>query len=51
LSVLRQVKRLVPERVRHLLEFESSVNDPSALIIYSICLGIFTVASGPAESM
>ena len=51
LSVLRQVQRLVPERVRHLLEFESSVNDPSALIIYSICLGIFTVASGPAESM
>jgi cell volume regulation protein A len=51
LSVLRQVKRLVPERVRHLLEFESSVNDPSALIIYSICLGIFTVTSQPAESM
>jgi len=51
LSVLRQVQRLVPERVRHLLEFESSVNDPSALIIYSICLSFFTVASGPATSM
>lgn len=51
LSVLRQVQRQVPERVRHLLEFESSVNDPSALIIYSICLSFFTVTSGTAESM
>jgi cell volume regulation protein A len=45
LSVLRQVQRQVPERVRHLLEFESSVNDPSALIIYSICLSVFTVTN------
>lgn len=45
LSVLRQVQRLVPERVRHLLEFESSVNDPSALIIYGICITLFTVGS------
>lgn len=51
LSVLRQVERQVPERVRHLLEFESSVNDPSALIIYSICLSVFTLTSGQAESM
>jgi cell volume regulation protein A len=51
LSVLRQVQRQVPERVRHLLEFESSVNDPSALIIYSICLSFFTVTSGAGESM
>ena len=50
LSVLRQVQRQVPERVRHLLEFESSVNDPSALIIFSICLGVFTVTSGPPDS-
>ena len=51
LSVLRQVQRQVPERVRHLLEFESSVNDPSALIIYSICLSFFTATSGAGESM
>jgi cell volume regulation protein A len=51
LSVLRQVQRQVPERVRHLLEFESSVNDPSALIIYSICLSFFTVTSSAGESM
>ena len=51
LSVLRQVQGLVPKRVRQLLEFESSVNDPSALIIYSICLSFFTITSGPSESM
>jgi len=44
LSVLEQVKRRVPERVRHLLEFESSVNDPSALIIYGICISLFRAA-------
>ncbi len=50
LSVLEQVKRRVPERVRHLLEFESSVNDPSALIIYGICTTLFQV-SGQSESL
>ena len=50
LSVLRQVQRQVPQRVRQLLEFESSVNDPSALIIYSICLSFFTVTTGPSDS-
>jgi cell volume regulation protein A len=43
LSVLRQVQRRVPERVRHLLEFESSVNDPAALIVYSIVLSLFSL--------
>ncbi len=51
LSVLRQVERQVPERVRHLLEFESSVNDPSALILYSICLSFFTITTSGSESM
>jgi cell volume regulation protein A len=46
LSVLRQVQRRVPERVRHLLEFESSVNDPAALILYSIGLGLFSLSGG-----
>lgn len=50
LSVLAQVQRRVPERVRHLLEFESSVNDPSALIIYGICTTLFQV-SGQSESL
>jgi cell volume regulation protein A len=51
LSVLRQVRRQVPERVRHLLEFESSVNDPAALIFYSICLSFFTVTSSAGPSI
>jgi cell volume regulation protein A len=46
LSVLRQVQRRVPERVRHLLEFESSVNDPAALIIYSIIISLFSLGGG-----
>ncbi len=50
LSVLEQVKRRVPERVRHLLEFESSVNDPSALIIYGVCTSLFRV-SGSSDSL
>ena len=51
LSVLRQVQRLVPERVRHLLEFESSVNDPAALILYSICLSLFAVSHSQTEPL
>jgi cell volume regulation protein A len=50
LSVLEQVKRRVPERVRHLLEFESAVNDPSALIIYGICTSLFR-RSGRADAL
>ena len=46
LSVLRQVQRRVPDRVRHLLEFESSVNDPAALIVYSIVLSLFSQGGG-----
>lgn len=45
LSVLRQVKRFVPERVAHLLEFESAVNDPAALILYGIGVSLFTSAA------
>lgn len=48
LSVLEQVKRRVPERVRSLLEFESSVNDPSALIIYGLCLSLFRAGDSQA---
>ena len=51
LSVLRQVRRQVPERVSHLLEFESSVNDPAALIIFSIFLSIFSVSNQPNPSI
>jgi cell volume regulation protein A len=47
-SVLRQVGRLMPERVRHLLEFESAVNDPSALISFQICTLLFVASPGGA---
>jgi cell volume regulation protein A len=51
LSVLRQVKRYVPERVAHLLEFESAVNDPAALIVYGICLSLFGTGGASPEPL
>ena len=45
LGVLRQVKRHVPKNVQDLLEFESSVNDPSALILFSIAASLFSVGA------
>lgn len=50
LSVLRSVRRKVPLRLQHLLEFESSVNDPSALLFYGLVVGIF-VTGGAAGSV
>jgi len=41
LSVLASVQRFVPERVRLLLEFESSVNDPAAILFLMLVIGIF----------
>lgn len=49
LSVLRQVRRRLPQRVAHLLEFESCVNDPAALILYGIIVSLFTVNSLPVD--
>ena len=45
LGVLRQVKRHVPKNVQDLLEFESSVNDPSALILFSVAASLFSVGA------
>lgn len=50
-SVLRQVGRLVPERVQHLLEFESAVNDPSALITFQLCSMLFIAGAGSSGSV
>jgi cell volume regulation protein A len=48
ISVLSSVRRLVPERLKHLLEFESSVNDPTALLLFGLIVGLFTTShSGP----
>jgi cell volume regulation protein A len=43
LSVLSQLRHRVPERVRHLLEFESALNDPAALLVYGLILGVFAI--------
>lgn len=52
LSVLRDIQNKVPERLRHLLEFESSVNDPSALLFFGLVVGLFVtseVGTGPVS--
>ncbi|MFO7629373.1 MAG: cation:proton antiporter [Prochlorococcaceae cyanobacterium] len=51
LSVLRGMKRLLPERVVNLLEFESSLNDPAALILYGIFVSLFSIGAGPGEPL
>ncbi|QPN70282.1 cation:proton antiporter [Synechococcus sp. CBW1108] len=46
ISVLSAVRRQVPERLQHLLEFESAVNDPAALLLFSLVIGLFSGSSG-----
>jgi cell volume regulation protein A len=48
LSVLRGVGRLVPERVKYLVEFESSVNDPSAILFLYLVIGL-TASHGASD--
>ncbi len=50
LSVLAQVRDRIPERLRHLLEFESAVNDPAALLVYSLILGMFAATGTDGAS-
>jgi potassium/hydrogen antiporter len=49
INVLSSVRHLVPERLRHLLEFESSVNDPTALLIFGLIVGLFSTSSAGAS--
>lgn len=49
LSVLRGVGKLVPERVKDLVEFESSVNDPSAILFLYLVIGL-TASHGASGS-
>jgi potassium/hydrogen antiporter len=49
ISVLSSVRHLVPERLKHLLEFESSVNDPTALLIFGLIVGLFSTSSAGAS--
>ncbi|MCP9809413.1 cation:proton antiporter [Cyanobium sp. HWJ4-Hawea] len=48
ISVLAKVQNLLPDRLRHLLEFESSVNDPAAILVFGVVGGIF-LSSGAAN--
>ena len=50
LSVLRKVRNIVPCKVLQLLEFESALNDPSALIIFSIFLSLFIASNNTHDS-
>ena len=50
LSVLRKARNNVPQKVLQLLEFESALNDPSALIIFSIFLSLFIASNNANDS-
>ena len=51
ISVLSSVRRFLPQRLTHLLEFESSVNDPSALLVFGLVGGVFlTIPQGAQGS-
>jgi len=51
LSVLEQVRHLVPTRLRHLLAFESSLNDPAAILFLGLVVGLASQASGNANQV
>ena len=44
LSVLKQVRHHVPEKLRDLLEFESALNDPAAILMLSLMLGLASLS-------
>ena len=48
ISVLARVGNSLPIRLKHLLEFESSVNDPAALLVFSLVGGIFLTSTTSA---
>jgi cell volume regulation protein A len=43
LNVLRSLRHPLPERLRCLLEFESSVNDPAAILFLGMVIGLFSI--------
>ena len=51
LSVLSSASRFVPQRVRLLLEFESSVNDPAAILFLSLILGLCFKETAAAQAL
>lgn len=42
ISMLKNVEKFVPKRVRSVLQFESSLNDPAAILFLTLAAGIFT---------
>jgi cell volume regulation protein A len=44
LSVLGGMAKPLPKRLQSLLEFESSVNDPAAILVLGAVVGLFTVS-------
>ena len=42
ISMLNSVEKFVPKRVRAVLQFESSLNDPAAILVLTLSAGIFT---------
>lgn len=51
LSVLNQVQRHVPKQLRDLLEFESSLNDPTAILMLGLMLGLYSVGASQEPSL
>jgi len=43
LNVLRSLRQPLPPRLQALLEFESSVNDPAAILFLGMVIGLFSV--------
>ena len=46
LNVLQQVERAIPRRLAALVQFESSVNDPSGILFLGLVIGLTTVGGG-----
>lgn len=46
LNVLRAVQDRIPRRIRGLLEFESSVNDPAAILFLTLVIGLAGAGGG-----
>jgi cell volume regulation protein A len=43
LNVMRSLRQPLPPRLRSLLEFESSVNDPAAILFLGVVIGFFSM--------
>ena len=45
-NVLQSVRRAIPKRLSALVQFESSVNDPTAILFLGLVIGLTTVGRG-----